>query len=1109
MLKFFNRSIENISNKLPLRLVLVSLFILQIVAVVGLVGWLSFQNGQHAVNDVAKQLRFEITARIDQHLSSYLKTPHLVNSLNLKAIRRGKLDFQNSKNLETHFFEQIQVFDSASYIYFATQKSGKETGAQRKPDGSITVWDGDPVQRRFVEYTTNKQGNRVKETGDSYDNYDARKRVWYKVAVQTGKPAWTPIYVWLNISIDDVKKLEGVMVGIDANTPVYNDAGKLQGVLGVTMILTDINEFLSTLKIGEHGQTFIIERSGEIVATSTFEMPLLSNTADNQEHERRKATESNDIVTRSTAQHLQKYFGDFKNIQTSTQLDFEMDGEKQFVQVAPFQDEFGLDWLVVVTVPENDFMEQINANTQNTIVLSVIALIVAIFIALLTANWIIRPILQINSAAKKLTEGQWEQTLPIKRSDELGQLGRSFNQMAKQLQTSINTLEVKNQELQKLDKIKDEFLANTSHELRTPLNGIIGITESLIDGATGKLSEKTINNLAMVVSSGRRLANLVNDILDFSKLRHKNLELQLKPIGLREMVDIVLPLSQPLVLNKPIQLVNAIGTDLPPAQADENRLQQILYNIIGNAIKFTEEGSIKIAAQVVNSQLEITVTDTGIGISADKLETIFKSFEQAEGSTAREYGGTGLGLAVTKQLVQLHGGNIWVQSKIGEGSKFIFALPIAEGKASQISAQALQLSKVASSVEISDVVTEAPEDEIEAEAEKQFNILIVDDEAVNLQVLNNYLSLEHYNIVQAHSGHEALALIQDGLKPDVVLLDVMMPKMTGYEVTTKLREKWQADEMPILLLTAKNQVNDLVIGLKVGANDYLTKPVSKDELLARLRTHLSIKELQSESIRLARIEAANKMVMDSIRYAKSIQASLLPDLTKVKTYLPNSFFIWQPRDIVGGDIFYVESYDDGLIIAVIDCTGHGVPGAFMTMVASTSLRRIVGDENCHEPAQILKRLNLMVKTSLQQDTKHAKSDDGLDAALCLVNLTEKSLTFAGAKLPLYCIYDGKIDVIKGDKQSLGYKKSKVDFNFTTHTVTLKTGMSFYLATDGFLDQLGGSKRFSYGTKRFKNLLLENYQRSFTEQSQTLLEAFNDYKGENDRQDDVTVVGFGF
>jgi len=259
--------------------------------------------------------------------------------------------------------------------------------------------------------------------------------------------------------------------------------------------------------------------------------------------------------------------------------------------------------------------------------------------------------------------------------------------------------------------------------------------------------------------------------------------------------------------------------------------------------------------------------------------------------------------------------------------------------------------------------------------------------------------------------------------------------------------------------------------------------------------------------RTAQLTEANKKVMDSILYAEIIQSSLLPNKDKVKTYLPHSFFLWMPRDIVGGDIYYTESFEDGFLIAIIDCTGHGVPGAFMTMVVSTSLRQITRSENCHNPAEILKRLNFMVKTSLQQDTNYARSDDGLDAAVCWVNPQEKTLLFAGAKQPLYYIHNEKLDIINGDKQSLGYKKSNVDFTFTTHTVNLKEGMCLYLTTDGFLDQLGGAKSFPFGKKRLKKLLMENYQLPFEEQSEKLLHAFKEYKGDNERQDDVTVLGF--
>jgi two-component system sensor histidine kinase ChiS len=438
-------------------------------------------------------------------------------------------------------------------------------------------------------------------------------------------------------------------------------------------------------------------------------------------------------------------------------------------------------------------------------------------------------------------------------------------------------------QLKEADRLKDEFLANTSHELRTPLNGIIGIAESLIDGATGKLSQKTNKNLGMIVSSGRRLLNLVNDILDFSRLKQKELDLQLKTIDMQTIADLVLALSQSLIGNKPVQLKNTISSDLPPINADENRVQQILYNLVGNAIKFTDSGTITISAEMIemvpspsgrgfgpsDQYLAITVSDTGIGIPAEKLERIFEAFEQADGSTGRIYGGTGLGLAVTQQLVRLHGGRLSVQSQINEGSQFTFTLPL-QSSDNQLSVISGQLSQQEPRTTTQIFATQFPEPEIEIteneqptvetvnSAECEFSILIVDDEPVNRQVLLNHLSLQNYYLIEAESGVEALAHLEQDNKPDLILLDIMMPHITGYEVTQKVRETWTADELPIILLTAKNQVADLVLGLESGANDYLTKPVSKDELIARLKTHLHILQLKAESLRLA-IENKNRL----------------------------------------------------------------------------------------------------------------------------------------------------------------------------------------------------------------------------------------------------------
>ncbi len=272
-------------------------------------------------------------------------------------------------------------------------------------------------------------------------------------------------------------------------------------------------------------------------------------------------------------------------------------------------------------------------------------------------------------------------------------------------------------------------------------------------------------------------------------------------------------------------------------------------------------------------------------------------------------------------------------------------------------------------------------------------------------------------------------------------------------------------------------------------------------------------------------EAVNKKIIDSIQYAKMIQTSLLPNPENIRTYLPDSFFIWMPRDIVGGDILFAESVDKGFILAVIDCTGHGVPGAFMTMIASSALRRIVKDECCYRPAEILKRLNIIVRTALQQDTAYATSDDGLDAAICFIEarrnnqetksgftcnplLDARQIVFAGAMLSLYSVHQNEIRVIKGDRHNVGYKKSDPNFRFSEHTLPVEKGTAFYMATDGFYDELGIDNR-RFGTVRFKEMLKEIAHLPFEKQREILLKAFEIHKGNKQRQDDVTVAGFGF
>lgn len=265
-----------------------------------------------------------------------------------------------------------------------------------------------------------------------------------------------------------------------------------------------------------------------------------------------------------------------------------------------------------------------------------------------------------------------------------------------------------------------------------------------------------------------------------------------------------------------------------------------------------------------------------------------------------------------------------------------------------------------------------------------------------------------------------------------------------------------------------------------------------------------------------KVQEANRYIMESLGYAKRIQSSILPNPEEVRQFLPDSFVIWMPRDVVGGDIFLIEQVPAGFLAAVIDCTGHGVPGAFLTMIASSALRRIIRDEACHEPVQILKRLNFIVKTTLRQDTEYGLSDDGMDVALCVVNSEERMLNFAGAGLSLFYSRGRKIHRIKGDRQSIGYKQSKrtdIHFDFTPHAIPLQEGMRFYMASDGFEDQMGldeqGQKLKRFGKRRFAELLREISELPFETQQDKLVEVFETHKGDEKSQDDVTVVGFGF
>ena len=424
--KRLNRFASTIIGKAPLQTVLVVPFLVQIVGTVGIVGWLSFQNGQRAVNDVAAQLRREISDRIKDRMENYMSIPHIVNRLNVQGVKLGQLNLEETQRLEHHFLEQIQYFDSISIIYTG-QENGDHSGAIRTTDRILISAADKSTGNKLARYTADSKGKRLQLVQISPKIYDPRIRPWYIAAAAAKKPIWTPIYT-------DFLTRE---LAITAAMPIYDDAGKLLGVAGSDLLFSKIKEFLVSLKIGKSGQTFVMERSGMLIATSTATQEFA---VQGKEARRIKASASENPVIRQTVQHLEKSYDSLAKISNSQQLTFDVDGKRNFMQVAPFQDDRGLDWLIVVVVPESDFMEQINANTRTTFLLSVAALIGATILGILTAKWVVRPILKLNAAAKALARNEWDTKLTLNREDELGELAASFNSMAEQLQHSFTSL---------------------------------------------------------------------------------------------------------------------------------------------------------------------------------------------------------------------------------------------------------------------------------------------------------------------------------------------------------------------------------------------------------------------------------------------------------------------------------------------------------------------------------------------------------------------------------------------------------------------------------------------------------------------------------------------
>ncbi|HIK10206.1 MAG TPA: HAMP domain-containing protein [Oscillatoriaceae cyanobacterium M33_DOE_052] len=430
-----NSLITRASRKVPLRAIIVLPFFVQILGAVGLTGWLSFRNGQQAVNELATQLSGEVADRIEQHLWTYLHSFERIQEVQQAEIKTGILNLDDFDRLRRYFWYLVQTAQPGTAYLFGNE-NGQFIGVRREKDGLKTLLLRDNTTGNKLQlYRLNANGEpaNLNQTID----FDPRSRPWYQQAWRDRAAIWSPIYPSAS---------QGTLL-ITAALPVFQDNTKqLRGVLAIDITLDQISDFLRQLKISHSGQAFIMERNGEMVASSAPDSPLFATAT---EQKQLLATDSSDALIKTTAKALGQKMAGFENIKTRQQLTVVDDlGKRLLVQVMPLRDDARgtprgdrhLDLLIVVVIPESDFMARIDANTRSTILLCAASLLAATLLGFVTSRLIVEPIMRLNSAARHLSRGEWERHLPETSSSELAELAKSFNAMAQQLKASFMQL---------------------------------------------------------------------------------------------------------------------------------------------------------------------------------------------------------------------------------------------------------------------------------------------------------------------------------------------------------------------------------------------------------------------------------------------------------------------------------------------------------------------------------------------------------------------------------------------------------------------------------------------------------------------------------------------
>ncbi len=595
--------------------------------------------------------------------------------------------------------------------------------------------------------------------------------------------------------------------------PVHNSDGELQGIIVAVVYLDD--SFMQ--QIGDVlGADVALVRDNKVIA-STLDDP----------------TPYEKFIGDGFIDHLDEHA---EHVHAARSI--EVSGEQQRLIAQPFVVDDETQGVIMVAQPIESLFTIQDDIREIIFIFSALLVVTSMLFALFTFFNFARPLAKLAEATNLVSAGNFSQDVQVNSStlllrDEISDLTVNFNSMTGTLSDLYTGLERRvdertrelNQAMIELAEARDDaleanrtksaFMANMSHELRTPLNAIIGYSNLVISGTYGDINEKQSDRLTRVLDNGQHLLALINDVLDLSKIEAGKMEVYLETFALDELLETIVRTAHTLMAKNQNKLVANISPQLTQMHSDVTKLRQVLFNLLSNAAKFTEQGTVTLDVTPLDYQakpgIEFKVTDTGIGMSPEQLSKVFMEFTQADVSTTRKYGGTGLGLTISKRFCEMLGGYIEVSSEEGAGSIFTVWLPI-ESVAPKVGTG--EMKKVATGTH----------DQI---AMNKSIILVIDDDEAVLESIQHYLEDDHFHVITTNNGQDGLRLAEE-YHPQVIMLDVLMPGMDGWAVLNKIKSTPALADIPVIMTTI---LSDRNMGYALGAADYVTKPVDKDQIL--------------------------------------------------------------------------------------------------------------------------------------------------------------------------------------------------------------------------------------------------------------------------------------